>query len=276
MGLHGLVHPQAGFRYLYDATPRKFNLAHLQRGSKAWKEAEVFFQNFTQAFRAEERPGSPRQHAHLKHKDYPRDVWKLKVPCNESVTSILDNAWYGFSQADSTGKMILPTSAKTPFMKAFIANATSVARLAAASLPAPKFVGALAIHMRFGDRMNDLRFVAQGQQSYIATNRSRWRVSSPVHVFSDDVYSARRFLGNTGLVNVLYHDGREASILQAVACMVAAEAFVGSLSDVAASAAIMRISLGKKETHMPSMFKWTHAWSDSLLTTYPAPPVKRR
>lgn len=273
MGAHGLV--GNGLCYVYDARPRDFEIDHMDEETEAKKEAMELLTGFYGDFATKVGPKGCAT-AELMAKSPPglkpvnQMPLLLKHVCKEKkfTTWGLDNLWYGSDMDAFAHRQLL--SKPDAFMQAVIKNSSSLAVLAAAHLPRADNPPAMAVHMRFGDRANNLLPMAEGQQVLFQSADFQPLVSefSPVRVFSDTTDKAKTYLTDAITAKVEFCGPNCSTALQAVANMVAADAFVGTFSDLSSTVALMRIGLGKKHTYMPSSWQWAHGFDESELSIY--------
>jgi len=274
MGAHGVV-GDTGLCYVYDARPREFVFQHMDKESQSWKEAMDLMTGFYADFGSKIGPkgcATAELMANAPEGDKPvaGNPWLLHDVCqdNKFTTWSLDNLYYGSDVSAFNHKQL--RSKPQAFMQAVINNASQLAVLASAHLPHVSDVPHVAVHMRFGDRAKFLLPMAEGQQVLF----QRYRFPSPVsqlpsvRVFSDNTDEAKSYLAGTTVANADFCGPECSTALQAMASMVAAEVFVGSLSDLSSTAALMRIGLGKKHTFMPSSWQWAHGFTGAEVNIY--------
>lgn len=276
MGAHGLVNDD-GLCYVYDTRPREFAFDHMAKGGHSWKESMDVMTGFYKEFVNHVTSGpqgcaTPELLANRPTGFKPVNQMPLFLTdvCNltKFTTWELDNLYYGSDFTAFLNRQLI--SKPGPFMQAVINNASTLAVLAAKHLPHVQNAPPLAVHMRMGDRAAFLGAITEGQKNMLQKPGFVSRFS-PVRVYSDQMSAddtVKTYLPDEVVAHAEFC-GRDCSTaLQAVASMVAAEAFVGSMSDLSSTVALMRIGLGRKYTYMPSSWQWAHGFSESELNIY--------
>jgi len=260
MGAHGVASEETC--YVYDTRMRtNFSAEHVS--GKVRQETLAFLSGFYQDFVSSvgSRGCASAELVENRPKFTNRvqgQRWGLR--CSEN-TSTLDQLWYGLGRQPRGGHAKQCFNA-TPFMQAVVRNATRIAALAVGRLPPPAVKPVLAVHLRFGDhKATSKKSVSRAsdamRERFVA---GEFVEPSPAgaHVFSDDIVKARQYLKNTFLRDATFHGQDDATVLEAMSMMVAARAFVGSLSSLPSSVAMMRmgLGLGKNTTYMPDTWQW--------------------